>query len=400
MFRHLLKLIWKRKARNVMLSLEILLAFLIVFAISAFAVRNLQLYRMPIGFEYQDRWSVRVQTPDNMEGATDVGSYQRFRSALLALPEVEQVAFVSFSPFRSATMRTDFESADGKQVRSDMIEMSDEFPALAGMRLLEGRWFGPADDGADAVPVILNRRAARTLFPSGPAVGKTFLEGDRDDKKRTLYKVSGVIEEFRNKGEFMVPVNYTLTRYVPRPANDHGFKSIMLKLKPGTPRTFEAALNRQLKLLRADWGYTISPLADLRSDKLRWDLMPLIVGAVIAAFLLVMVGFGLFGVLWQNTTQRIPEIGLRRALGASAGHIYTQIVAEQMLLSSAAMALALLLLVQLPITGALGESLNWLVFCGAALLSMGVIYLISLLCSLYPGWRASRLSPTQALHYE
>jgi putative ABC transport system permease protein len=56
---------------------------------------------------------------------------------------------------------------------------------------------------------------------------------------------------------------------------------------------------------------------------------------VIAAFLLVMVAFGLFGVLWQNTTQRIPEIGLRRALGADAGSIYRQIIAEQMLLSTA-----------------------------------------------------------------
>jgi putative ABC transport system permease protein len=37
---------------------------------------------------------------------------------------------------------------------------------------------------------------------------------------------------------------------------------------------------------------------------------------------------------------------------------------------------------------------------GAAALSMTVIYLISLLCSLYPGWRASRLNPAEALHYE
>jgi putative ABC transport system permease protein len=113
-----------------------------------------------------------------------------------------------------------------------------------------------------------------------------------------------------------------------------------------------------------------------------------------------MVAFGLFGALWQNTTQRIPEIGLRRALGARSRDIYGQIVAEQLLLSSVAMALGLLLLVQLPLTGALGANLDWKVFCGAVALSMGVIYLLSLLCSLYPGWRASRLSPTQALHHE
>jgi putative ABC transport system permease protein len=121
---------------------------------------------------------------------------------------------------------------------------------------------------------------------------------------------------------------------------------------------------------------------------------------VIATFLLLMVAFGLFGVLWQNTTRRIPEIGLRRAIGASAGDIYRQIIAEQFLLSSVAMLVAMLLLVQLPITGALGELLNWQVFLGAAAVSMAAIYLLSLLCSVYPGWRASRLSPTQALHYE
>lgn len=66
----------------------------------------------------------------------------------------------------------------------------------------------------------------------------------------------------------------------------------------------------------------------------------------------------------------------------------------------APMAVALLLLVQLPITGALGASIDWRVFATAAALSMTVIYLISLLCALYPGWRASRLSPTEALHYE
>ena len=77
------------------------------------------------------------------------------------------------------------------------------------------------------------------------------------------------------------------------------------------------------------------------------------------------------------------------ALISDAGHMVTD-----------AAALGLALLAQLPLTGALGETLNWSVFGIATALSMGVIYLLSLLCSLYPGWRAARLSPTQALHYE
>ncbi len=138
----------------------------------------------------------------------------------------------------------------------------------------------------------------------------------------------------------------------------------------------------------------------MRDTLMKEKRTPLVVVAVVAAFLLLMVAFGLFGVLWQNTTRRIPEIGLRRAIGASSGHIYWQIIMEQMLLSTLAMAAGLFLLIQLPITGALGQGLNWAVFFVAAAVSMGIIYLLSLLCAVYPGWRASRLSPTEALHYE
>lgn len=190
-----------------------------------------------------------------------------------------------------------------------------------------------------------------------------------------------------------------LPRWIPGVGKETA-NNIMLKLRPGTPRTFETRLNARLKQVRADWNYIVTPLPDGRKSMLGTQMIPLTILSVIAAFLLVMVAFGLFGVLWQNTTQRIPEIGLRRALGASAGDIYRQIVAEQMLLSSGAMAVALVLLVQLPLTGVFGENLDWTVFFMASVLSAGVICLLSLLCSLYPGWRAARLSPTQALHYE
>ncbi|MEJ7807336.1 MAG: FtsX-like permease family protein, partial [Telluria sp.] len=200
------------------------------------------------------------------------------------------------------------------------------------------------------------------------------------------------------KGDFDAPGNVTLARH--SAANTDGPRTILIKMAPGTPRAFEETLSRHLKLINNAWTYRIVPLDAMRASSMRDMATPLIILSVIAAFLLVMVAFGLFGVLWQNTTRRIPEIGLRRAIGANAGDIYRQIIAEQFLLSSGAMLVALLLLVQLPITGALGDALNWRVFLAATAVSMAVIYLLSLLCSVYPGWRASRMSPTQALHYE
>ncbi|MQA42397.1 FtsX-like permease family protein [Rugamonas sp. FT29W] len=401
MLRHLLKLIWKRKSRNMMLSLEILLAFVVVFAIAAFALRSWQLYQLPTGFQYQDVWSAVINTRDPAALGADPQLYDKLRQSLKALPEIEQVSFTSFPVYESSTWTSDFVLPEGKrQFETHLYEMSDEFPAVAGMSLVEGRWFSRADDGAAARPVIINRRLAQHLFPGKSALGQVFSESVGDSKKQAKqYRIAGVIEEFRNQGEFQSPSNFMLLRFEPG-VSEGGTPTIQIKVRPGTPRTFEAALNRQLKLVRNDWSYTISPSADMRTSMLKTQTIPLTILAVIAAFLLVMVAFGLFGVLWQNTTQRIPEIGLRRAIGADSGHIYSQIIAEQMLLSSGAIVIALLLLVQLPLTGVLGESLNWTVFAMATTLSAGVIYLLSLLCSLYPGWRAARLSPTQALHYE
>jgi putative ABC transport system permease protein len=394
MFRHLLKLAWKRKSRNIMLTLEILLAFVIVFAIAAFATRSLQLYRMPLGFHYEHVWSVQI-----LGTKIDAATYDNFRRALEALPEVEAVSFSNSSPLTNSTWHTSMETPGGAKIETDMFGVSDGFFAVMGMQAERGRVFSAEDDGGGTSPVVVNRRMAAALFPGVDPIGKTFLEGSKGSKERRTMKVVGVVEEFRNKGEFMAPVNMMIDRFEPG-KDEHGGRTIVLRMVPGTPRNAEVALSRQLKQVRGDWAYQITPHTELRQADLRSLLVPMILTSVVASFLLVMVAFGLFGVLWQNTTRRIPEIGLRRALGASASQIYGQIIAEQMLLSSAAMLLALVLLVQLPITGALGEHLNWKVFIGATVISMGVIYLISLLCSLYPGWRASRLSPTEALHYE
>jgi putative ABC transport system permease protein len=395
MFRHLLKLTWKRKTRNLMLSLEILLAFAIVFAIAAFGVRNYQLYRMPLGFDATDVWSVELKAAD-IDAGIDAATYDAIKRGVQELPEVVQVSFATFSPYSMSTMTTTMNGPGGK-LESHMLAAGDDLARVLGLDLVEGRWFSPLDDGAADLPVVINRTMAQALFPGKSALGQQFTDSEREQK--LTYRVVGVVSELRDKGELMEPVKFTLQRFVPG-VGKRGARTLILKVKPGTDRGFETRLNRRLKLVRNDWTFQISPLAAQRASMLKAQFAPLIVLGVIGAFMLLMVAFGLFGALWQNTTQRIPEIGLRRALGAQAGDIYRQIVAEQLLLSSTAIVVALALLAQLPLTGALGQSLNWTVFAAAAGLSMFVIYLLSLLCSLYPGWRASRLSPTEALHYE
>lgn len=396
MLRHLLKLTWKRKSRHLMLSLEILLAFAVVFGIAAFALRYMQLYREPAGFDGTDAWSVAIVAGDSKASAIPAEVYDTLRRNLIALPAVREVGFVSYSPYTNSTWTTTYKSPQtGAEVLTNILEASDGVAAALDIPVVRGRWFSAADEGSPVVPAVMNRRLAAAMFPGQEALGREFID---KDSKRTI-KVVGIIDEFRHRSPLMVPVNFIMTRFAPL-ASESRVRTIVLKVAPGTPRGFEASLNRQLKGVRNDWSYTISPLAAMRASQMKELLIPLAVLGVIAAFMLAMVAFGLFGVLWQNTARRIPEIGLRRAIGARAADIYRQIVAEQLLLSSIAIVLGLILLVQLPLTGALGQMMNWPVFLGAAGLSMVVIYLLSLLCSLYPGWRASRLSPAEALHHE
>lgn len=407
MIRHLLKPLWRRKGRNLLLSLEIALAFAVVFAITAAGLRYWQLYNQPVGFEWQDVWSVQLMMPDDAAPA-DTTLYGRYERALLQLPQVESVAFASYTPYENSEWNTDFDIADGskRSIETNLMQVSDGFFETMGMRVVEGRGFSAADEGAAHEPVLVSRRFAREAFGGASPIGKLISQRNYDPKPGTApaeqRRIVGVFDGFRNQGEYMAPKPFLFERFSPlaRGPGQVPMRAMLLKLRPGTTRLFETELSRRLKLVRNDVSYRIAPMRDLRQAQLRSATAPLMVLAVIAGFLLAMVAFGLFGVLWQNTTRRIPELGLRRATGATTGDIALQIVLEQVLLCLLPIAAALLLLVQVPITGALGEALSWPLFAGAAMASIATMVLVSVACALYPAWRATRISPTEALHYE
>jgi putative ABC transport system permease protein len=400
MFSHLLKPIWRRKSRNLMLSLEIGLAFVVVFAIAAAACRFYELYQQPIGFDYASVWTVDIQVSNATGIKNDRTTYDKLKRAVQALPEVESAAFAGYSPYENDTWESDYYLPErGASTSSNVLQVSDDFFSVMHVPLERGRLFSSADEGAAETPAVVDQRFAQAMFPGQDPLGKVFSDGKPGSKDSKRLKITGIIADFRNHGEFMTPANFVISRFSALSTDDIP-GTILIRVKPGTPRGFEARLNEQLKLVRNDWSFQISPMSDLRETMLKEVEIPLAVLTVIASFLLVMVGFGLFGVLWQNTTKRIPEIGLRRAIGAASVDIYWQIIAEQLLLTSLAMVVGLVLLVQLPITGVFGENLSWPLFGVAALVSVAIMALVSVLCALYPAWRASRLSPTQALQYE
>jgi putative ABC transport system permease protein len=52
MFKHLFKMIWNKKKQNSLLIVEILLSFLVIFAVFSFALNSYNNYAKPMGFNY------------------------------------------------------------------------------------------------------------------------------------------------------------------------------------------------------------------------------------------------------------------------------------------------------------------------------------------------------------
>jgi putative ABC transport system permease protein len=128
-------------------------------------------------------------------------------------------------------------------------------------------------------------------------------------------------------------------------------------------------------------------------------LLPVAIAGTIGGFLLLMVGFGLVGVLWHSVTRRTPEIGLRRALGATGDGVRKQIVGELLAVTTIAVLVGTVLFLQLPILGAFGI-VGWRIYLYGLVAATAVLYCFVMVCGLYPGWMATRVHPARALQYE
>jgi putative ABC transport system permease protein len=98
-----------------------------------------------------------------------------------------------------------------------------------------------------------------------------------------------------------------------------------------------------------------------------------------------------------SVVERRSEIGLRRALGATRGHVRNQFLAESVLLAGLGGLVGVT--VGIAITGGYATAHRWpiVVPWWATLGGLAATILIGTLAGLYPATRAARLSPTTAL---
>lgn len=398
MLIHLLKLVWNRKRSNLLLMLEILAAFLVVFSVLSGFLQTFQYWTRPFGYDYRDVWSVEVtRSEGNRYGgwdADDVAKIHRLSREVKQLEPVVTVALGSNRPYSHTTSATTWDY-QGREIEAEIATASDDYARLLDFRLLQGRWFEESDGALAWEPVVVTADLARDLFGDENPIHRRMQD---EDASRDL-RVVGVLEAWRRGGEFAAPRPAYFTRLGETGEHAANVRFIMIKVAPDTRADFEEPLTDRLHAMAPEWSFTVTTLAADREAHLQSVLLPILLSATVGGFLLLMVVLGLTGVMWQNVTRRTKEIGLRRAMGASRSGIHRQVVTEVMLMAAFGLILGVFIVIQIPwVAPAAGLSFGVvLTTTVTAALSM---VLLAGACGFYPGWTATRIQPARALHYE
>ncbi len=268
--------------------------------------------------------------------------------------------------------------------------VDDGYIPAMGIRLLSGRNVARTDIPGGPVVALINESGAQQFFPGETAVGRTL-----DFGWVGMGEIVGVVEDVRHVSP---ELGAGLQVYFPvAQVPDTRTMDLVVRSRRPPDQVADAVTGALRELdsnmpTRESW--TLTSTVDHATSARRFTLS--ILGAYgLAALLLA--GLGIYGVLAQSVAERIPEIGIRMALGASAREVAWSVMGRTIILAGIGTAAGALLSLW---SGRLLASLLFgikptdpLTFLGMA----GILLLVAGSAGLLPALRAARTRGTRAL---
>ena len=328
--------------------------------------------------------------------------------ALRSIPGVRSAGATTSIPFggrfdKNVILAEGYTMKPGESVIAPMqVEVSPGYFETMTTPLKRGRYFNE-HDSSDAPPVaIIDERLAQKFWPGADPIGKRMYEpGDDDLTKITtrtkFWTVVGVVADVQLAdltGEKQpVGTYYFSLDQSPSPRFTLAVKTTM------DPAALTKTLRAEMAKIDSD-----VPLFEIRTMDERTQLSltqrraAMILGLAFASVALFLSAIGIYGVLTYLVTQRTREIGIRIALGSSAGSVFKLVIREGMLLVAIGLVVGLsgaagmrsFIQSQIFGVGAMEPSVISLVVAGLTAVALAACVL--------PARRATRVDPASVLN--
>jgi predicted permease len=348
--------------------------------------------------------------------------YERVVQAFEADSQVEAVALTNrFRMVFSGNGPIEIEGRTYREHRdrptANFEQVTGGFFSVTGQKLLEGRTF-TADDLDDRQPVaIVNAAFARRHFPGDSAVGRRFRTMAANGRQPGPWRsIVGVVSTVRMLGPFNVPGVDETGFYVPFFANPFGpvqpgpfvgqFTTIVVKPRAGRRADAMAVPLRQ-RVAHVDPNLPLYFVGTPKRQLESFVAQNRIIATMFSIFgvvAIVLASVGMYGVMSFSVNQRRQEFGVRMALGAHYGRILRMVLRQGVV----QLVIGLCVGVGLALTLATvaGSGIQNILFGVSArdpmtyAIVIGVIAIVSLVATLVPARRATRVDPMIALRAE
>ena len=295
-------------------------------------------------------------------------------------------------------------TADTTNWTTNVVGTTPDWLQVRTRSLAEGRFFSLAELNSSASVAVLGSTTATELFGGRDALGQTV------DINGTTMTVIGILNTAGSStttdedDQALVPQ----TTYSSRVASSGSAAGIStLYIEAASTDSLSAAYQEATNALLATHGvtaatpdFTISSQQSLLTTATSTDRTLTVLLAGIAAISLLVGGIGVMNIMLVSVTERIREIGLRKAMGATPSAIRRQFLVEASTLGLCGGLLGVIL-------GLVGAqvlphfmSQPVTIPAIATIGALGIALIIGIVAGVYPASRAARLAPIDALRSE
>jgi putative ABC transport system permease protein len=277
---------------------------------------------------------------------------------------------------------------DQQVLRIRYNQVSPDYFAVAGTRLLQGRAFSRADGDATPRVAMVNDTMARQFWPAGNAIGSWIRVDDKD------VQVVGIAENTAVNSFHESPQPFLYFPFAQLPAGEVTF----IYETVGDPAALLPAIKREMRAVSPGHArLSVNTLRQHVQEALYQEWLQAVLSITIAVIGMALASVGLAGVVIHSVTRRSREIGVRIALGARRGDVVAMVLKHGLVLSGLGglLGVGLSLLAGKAISSLLfGVSPSDPIIIGS---SVATVIVIGLLGSVYPAWKATRVDPVRVL---